>query len=66
MTTPEDSPQKGLKARQSKADALAVDVKKLAGQYASMGRNMPARVADELGISVRLVREILDAGEPED
>ncbi|KFN42584.1 hypothetical protein [Arenimonas oryziterrae] len=60
MSLPPIPPQKGLKSRQAKADALAADVHALARQYETMGDNMVARVADELNISARLVREILD------
>ena len=53
--------QKGTKARQAKADALVANVLGLAKQYESMGLNMPAKVAEDLKISARVVREILDA-----
>jgi hypothetical protein len=50
---------KGGRAKQAKADALAASVRALATQYESMGLNMPAKVAEDLNISARVVREIL-------
>jgi hypothetical protein len=50
---------KGSRARQAKADALATSVRALAKQYEAMGLNMPAKVAEDLKISARAVREIL-------
>jgi hypothetical protein len=51
--------KKGSRARQAKEDALVTNVLALARQYESMGLNMPAKVAEDLKISARSVREIL-------
>jgi len=52
---------KGIRSRQAKADALVADVLALARQYESMGLNMPAKVAEDLKVSAKTVRDILDA-----
>lgn len=52
--------KKGARARQAKHDALVANVLALARQYESMGLNMPAKVAEDLKISARVVRDILD------
>ena len=60
MTTPDlNAPKKGARARQAKEDALVADVRALAKQYESMGLNMPAKVAEDLNVSARVVRGIL-------
>lgn len=51
--------KKGARARQAKEDALVADVRALAKQYESMGLNMPAKVAEDLNVSARVVRGIL-------
>lgn len=52
---------KGVRARQAKDDARVADVLALAKQYESMGLNMPAKVAEDLQVSAKTVRQILDA-----
>lgn len=60
MNTPDpNAPKKGARARQAKDDALVANVRALAKQYESMGLNMPAKVAEDLNISARSVRDIL-------
>lgn len=53
------APKKGSRARQAKEDALVANVRALAKQYETMGLNMPAKVAEDLKISARVVRDIL-------
>jgi len=57
---------KGLRSRQAKTDALVADVLALARQYESMGLNMPAKVAEDLKVSAKTVRDILDAAKAGD
>jgi len=57
---------KGLRSRQAKTDALVADVLALARQYESMGLNMPAKVAEDLKVSAKTVRDILDAAKQGD
>jgi len=58
---PASGTPKGARSRQAKDDARVADVLALAKQYESMGLNMPAKVAEDLQVSAKTVRQILDA-----
>jgi len=54
---------KGLRPHQATAQPLGPYRLAPARQYESMGLNMPAKVAEDLKVSARTVRDILDSAD---